>query len=130
MFWRSMDNYQKLVERIAQSQKITVEEIDRKVEAKRAKLSGLVSKEGAAQIVAAELGINFDQERMKIRELVHGMRKANVLGKVLQIFPIREYSKNGKSGKVANLRIADDTGNAKTVLWDTNHISLIEHNHV
>jgi ssDNA-binding replication factor A large subunit len=121
-----MDNYSQLVDRIARSSKLSVEEIERKVEAKRAKLSGFVSKEGAAQIVAAELGLNLDKERLKISELVHGMRRANVIGKIFKIFPVRAYSKNGKEGKVANLMIADESSNTKVVLWDTNHIALIE----
>ncbi len=121
-----MDNYSQLLTRISGSSGISVEEIERKIEAKRAKLSGLVSKEGAAQIVAAELGINFDQERMKLSEIVHGMKRANVVGKILEIFPVRVYNKNGKEGKVANLILADESSNARVVLWDTNHISLIE----
>lgn len=63
IYRRMMDNYNQLVERISAASKLPKEEIERKVEGKRAKLSGLVSKEGAAQIVAAELGINFDKER-------------------------------------------------------------------
>ena len=91
-----MDNYSQLVERISLAAKLPKEDIERKVEAKRAKLSGLVSKEGAAQIVAAELGINFDKERMKITELVQGMKKANVIGKILEVLSIRSYNKNGR----------------------------------
>tara|TARA_Y100000310_G_scaffold273297_2_gene288702 strand:- start:416 stop:1405 length:990 start_codon:yes stop_codon:yes gene_type:complete len=120
------DNYESLLSRISESSKLEKEEIERKVEAKRAKLSGLVSKEGAAQIVAAELGINLDQEKLKISELVDGMKKANLVGKVIQIFPVREYSKNGREGKVCNMRVGDASGNTRVVLWDTNHISLIE----
>ena len=100
-----MDNYIQLVERISRSSGLQKEEIDRRVEAKRAKLSGLVSKEGAAQIVAAELGINFDNERMKISELVQGMKRANILGKVLKVNPVREFNKNGREGKVASLLV-------------------------
>lgn len=121
-----MENYNKLVERISKASKLTADEIERKVEAKKAKLSGLISKEGAAQIVAAEMGINLDMERLKLSEIFQGMKRANVVGKVVDIFSIRSYSKNGREGKVANLRIADDSGNARVVLWDTNHISLIE----
>lgn len=121
-----MDNYTKLVEKISNSSKLSVEDIERRVEAKRAKLSGLVSKEGAAQIVAAELGVNFELEKAKISELVQGMKRVNVLGKVIEILPVREYDKNGRQGKIGRLVIADDSGNAKVVLWDTNHISLIE----
>ena len=121
-----MEDYSKLVERISKASKLPADEIERKVEAKKAKLSGLISKEGAAQIVAAEMGINLDMERLKISEIFDGMKKANVVGKVLDVLSIREYNKNGKSGKVANLRVGDESGNARVVLWDTNHISLIE----
>jgi len=37
-----------------------------KVEDKKAKLSGLISKEGAAQIIAAELGVNFEDQDLKL----------------------------------------------------------------
>ena len=121
-----MDNYEKLLDRISKSSGLEKEEIERKVEAKKAKLSGLISKEGAAQIVAAELGINFDLERMKISELVEGMKKANVLGKIVQLNPIKNYSKNGREGKIGSFTLADESSNIRTVLWDTNHISMIE----
>lgn len=120
------DNYTQLISRISNASGLAAEEIERRIEAKRAKLSGLVSKEGAAQIVAAELGINFDQERMKISELVHGMRRANIIGKILEIYPVREYKKNGREGKVCNLLVGDESSTVKVVLWDTHHISLIE----
>jgi replication factor A1 len=121
-----MQNYDLLIERIATSAGIEKEEVERKVEAKKAKLSGLISKEGAAQIIAAELGINFEDQDLKIGELMAGMRKVNVVAKIINLFPIREYSKNGREGKVANFVIADDTGSTRVVLWDVNHIALIE----
>ena len=121
-----MGNYEKLIERISNSAKISVEDIERKIEAKRAKLSGLISKEGAAQIVAAELGISFDNERMKISELVHAMKRVNVVGQITQIFPVREFKKNNREGKIGSLLLGDDGSNIRVVLWDVNHISLIE----
>jgi len=119
-------NYEKMVERIASSANLDKEEIQRKVEAKCAKLSGLISKEGAAQVIAAELGINFDNEKSKIDELIPGMRKVNFLGKVLNVFPVRTFERNGQENKVANMIVADDTSNTKVVLWDSHHIELIE----
>jgi ssDNA-binding replication factor A large subunit len=121
-----MQNYDLLIGRVAKSAGLDKEEVERRVEAKKAKLSGLISKEGAAQIIAAELGISFEDQELKISELMPGMRKANVVGKIINLFPVREFEKNGRSGKVANIIIADDTGNTRVVLWDTNHISLIE----
>lgn len=120
------ENYERILKKISSSANIDKEEIERRIEAKRAKLSGLISKEGAAQIVAAELGINFDNEKLKINELLPGMRKVNLVGKIITISPVREFTRNGKEGKVVNLLIADETSNIKIVLWDLNHIQLIE----
>lgn len=124
-------NYEKIVEKIAQSAKVDIEEVRRRIEAKRAKLSGLISEEGAAQIVASELGVNFDNERLKINELLAGMRKVNTVGKIVNLFPVRSFkTQKGDDGKVLNLVLADDTSNIKVVLWDTNHISLFENGDV
>lgn len=121
-----MQNYEVLLDRIAKLSGTERDEVERMVEAKKAKLSGLISREGAAQIIAAELGVSFDNVDVKINELMPGMRKVNVVGKVIQIFAVREFEKNGRSGKVANFRIGDETGSTRVVLWDVNHITLIE----
>src|SRR4030043_451746 len=122
-----MENYERIIEKISKISGLEKEEIERRIEAKRAKLSGLISKEGASQVVAAELGISFDNEKLKIEELLPGMRKVNLIGKILNISPVRTFkTKKGDDGKVVNLFIADDTSNIKVVLWDTNHIGLIE----
>jgi hypothetical protein len=125
-----IQNYEKLVDRISRSSGLGKEDIERKIEAKRAKLSGLISKEGAAQVVASELGISFDKEKMKIGELMSGMKKVNIVGKIIQMFPVRSYSKEGREGKIGSFVLADETSNVRTVLWDTNHISLIEKNEI
>lgn len=122
-----IDNYDKILDKISRISGVEKEELERRVEAKRAKLSGLISKEGAAQVVAAELNISFDDEKLKINELLPGMRKVNVVGKVLNLFPIRTFTtKTGQESKVTNLILADETSNIRVVLWDTNHIELIE----
>ncbi len=122
-----LGNYERIVEKIAKHSGLSVDEVNRKIEAKRAKLSGLISQEGAAQIVAAELGINFENEKLKIEELLPGMRKINISGKIVRLFPIRSFkTQKGEDGKVLNLVLADETSNIKVVLWDTNHIALVE----
>jgi replication factor A1 len=120
-------NYDKIVEKIAKYSGLKIDEVNRKIEAKRAKLSGLISQEGAAQIVAAELGINFENEKLKIEELLPGMRKINISGKIITLSPVRTFkTQKGEEGKVLNCIFADETSNIKVVLWDTNHIALIE----
>lgn len=118
-------NYQKLIELISEGANIPLEEIERKIEAKQAKLSGLISKEGAAQVIAAELGINLDKQIIKIAQIVPGMKKINLIGKIITLFPVRDYNKNGRSGRIGSFLLADDTSNIRTVLWDENHIDLI-----
>lgn len=119
-------SYEQIIERIAKTSGLSVDEIGRKVEARRARLSGLISKEGAAQIVASELGISFEKEKMKISELLTGMKKISVVGKILNMRRVIEYNKNNRSGKIGSFLLADDTSNIRIVLWDTNHIALIE----
>ncbi len=121
------ENYDKIIGKISKSSGLEKEEIERRIEAKRAKLAGLISKEGAAQVIAAELGISFDNEKLKINELLSGMRKVNVVGQILNLSPVRNFTtKKGEEGKVVNFVLADDTSNIKVVLWDTNHIALVE----
>ena len=120
-------NYDRILDRISRASGLGKEEIERKIEARRSKLSGLISKEGAAQVIASELGISFENERLKINELLLGMRKVNTIGKVINLFPVRTFTtKKGEESKVVNFWIADETANVKVVLWDTNHIGMIE----
>lgn len=121
-----IQDYSQLVERISRASGKETEDINRLVEAKRAKLSGLISREGAAQIVAVELGISFDKEKVKINEILPGMKKINIIGKIIQMFPVRDYKTENREGKIGSFIFADDTSNIRVVLWDVNHISLIE----
>ncbi len=119
-------SYEQIVQMISRSSELSAEDIERKIEAKRARLSGLISKEGAAQIVASELGINFEKQKMRISELLGGMKRISLTGKIIKMNRVIEYNKNNRSGKIGSFVIADETGNMRVVLWDTNHISLVE----
>ena len=120
-------NYEQLVQRIATSTGLDASEVNRRIDAKRAKLSDLISKEGAAQIVAAELGISFDKQKVKVNELLLGMRKISLTAKIIRIFPVRTFkTKNNAESKVVSMLVGDETGTVRCVLWDTSHIKLIE----
>jgi hypothetical protein len=119
--------YPQLVKRICAAAKLTEEEVEKRILEKKSKLSDLISKEGAAQIVAAELGVDFDGQKLKIDGLMTGMRKAALTVKITRMFPPKEFkTKNGMDSKVMNLFIADETGNSKLVLWDVNQIKMFE----
>ncbi len=120
--------YQQLIERISRLSGLELAEIQRKVEAKKAKLSGLISDEGAAQVIAAELGISFDKQKFKIIDLLIGMKKVQVIGKVIDVYPVRKYKRAEHEGEIGSMLIADETSAVRVVLWDTNHIELIKNN--
>jgi len=120
------ENCKRLIEFISRISGISIEEIERKIEAKQSKLAGLISREGAAQIIAAELNVNFDKQIIKISQIVPGMRKINLVGKIINLFPIKSYNKNNRQGRIGSFILADETSNIRTVLWDENHIELID----
>ena len=118
-------SYQDIIEKIKKESGLNDTDIELKIKDKLRKLSDLISKEGAAHIVANELGIRLIDFDFKINKLKPGMSSVNIVAKVLNIYGIREY-KTTREGKVANLLIGDDSGIIKFVLWDNTHISLIE----
>ncbi len=120
-------SYSQLIKRICSATKLSEEEVERRILEKKTKLSDLISKEGAAQIIAAELGVSFDGQKLPIKDLISGMRKASLSVKIIKISPAREFqTKKGAQSKVMNLIVADKSGSAKCVIWDVNLIKEIE----
>ena len=107
-------------ERISQKTGMPEDEINQKIKAKLKQLPGLISEEGAAHIVANELGVKlFDiGEKLQIKNILAGMRNVDLVGKVLQKYELREFVKENSSGKVANILIGDETGVIRIVLWN------------
>ena len=52
------------------------------------------------------------------------------MGKITRIFPIREYKKNDREGKIGSFLLGDDSSNIRVVLWDVNHIALLENEEI
>jgi len=108
-------------ERISQKTGLSMDDINQKIKAKLRQLPGLISEEGAAHIVANELGVKlFDMgagEKLQIKNILAGMRNVDVVGKVLQKYELREFTKENTSGKVANFLLGDETGVIRVVLW-------------
>lgn len=113
-------DYNFIVDRIKQQTKLTDEDINSKIQEKLEQLKGLVSRTGAAHIIANELDVKlFDfPEKLQVKNIVVGMQDVEIAGKVVRLFPIREYSTNFKSGKVGSFVIADETGFIRVVAWD------------
>src|SRR3989339_74151 len=114
-------SYEEIIAKIKEKSSISDSELSDKVERKVAQLAGLVSREGAAHIVASELGIKLFEQlsgRLQIKNILNGMRDVETVGKVLQVFDERQFSSNGREGKVASLQVADETGSIRVVMWN------------
>jgi len=89
-----------------------------RIDAKCVALAGLISKEGAAHIIANELGVKLFEGGGKIKDLLPGMRNAEILGRVTQIYEVKEFKRaDGSAGKVGSFLVGDDTGVVRIVCW-------------
>ncbi len=107
-----------IIEKIKEQSGLPEEEIKNKIKEKQRELYGLVSPEGAAHILAKELGIELvKREFLKARDIKPGMNDINIRARISRIF-VREFEKNGVKKKVANIFLIDDTGEIRFCLWN------------
>ncbi|MBI5347314.1 MAG: DUF2240 family protein [Candidatus Aenigmarchaeota archaeon] len=105
-----------IIENIAKKAGIGKEEVREMVSEKYKELSEMISEEGAAYIVAKELGINKEKRGIKISDIKPNMRvemAAKIIGE-----NTRDFSTANGKGRVQNLILADDSGTVRMVLWN------------
>ncbi len=112
--------YEKVVERIVESTGLPEAEISDRIKKKLDQLSGLISKDGAAHIVANELGIKLfgDVGRLQVKNIVSGMRNVEAVAKVVDVYDVREFTTERGPGKVGSFLVGDETGMIRIVLWN------------
>jgi len=124
--------YQKLLE-----SGISEAELVKQVLNKESEFGGFMSKQGILFIIAKENGIyvqspeiseqlyeefeeeiDYDEFTIELSEIKEEMKKIVLLGKVLQIYETREFSrKDGTGGKVSSFLFGDISQTVKVVLW-------------
>lgn len=120
-----------LVKKIAEEGGLEDNEIRERVERKQKELGGLVTPEGAAHIVANEVGINLFEgvsrtPALKIENIIPGMSSVDLVAKVVRIYPPREFEKkDGSKGRVCSIILGDETGTIRAVFWEKD-VALIE----
>lgn len=123
-----------IVAKIVEKTGLSEQEIREKISLKLKELSDLVSEEGAAHIIANELGVKlFDTSgKLQIKNILVGMRNVEIIGKIVKKYELREFDVNNRKGKVANLLIGDETGVIRVVLWNdaTNVFNELKENDV
>lgn len=102
--------------------KITREEFDQRIKEKIEEFGGLLSEEGAALIVASELGVDSRVEHLRefphIKDLEVGMSGISLCARVTCVSAVKEFQKKSGTGRVVNVEVADKTGSTRVVLWD------------
>src|SRR3989344_2483421 len=108
-----------IIRKIKEHSALSEDDIEAKIAEKMDKLAGLISKEGAAHIIANEMGIKlFDVGKLKIKDVLAGMRNVEVDGKVMQVFPRTNFSrKDGSQGMVTSFILGDESGSIRVAAW-------------
>jgi len=112
--------YEQVIAKITEGSELSKSEIEEKIEDKLKSLSGLISKEGAAHIIANELGVKlFDKVtgKLNVNQILAGMRDVETVGKVTAAYPPREFESKGRTGKVGSFIIGDETGTIRITCW-------------
>ncbi len=124
---------EELIRNIVQETGMSKGEIEEKMHQKQADLKGLIKEEAALVVVAKELGVNVTPSaslsqapksnsipHVKIRDIRPGMQNITLVGKITQIFPVKEFTKkkDGSIGRVASFILQDETGEIRFTLWD------------
>ncbi len=126
--------YSVLLEKIQTKTGMTTEAIEAQLQQKMEQLSGLISKEGAAHILANELKVDLSAPQLvlKIRDLYAGMKTGEILGKVLRKYDIRDFQSGERKGKVGSFLIADETGTMRVTCWNeqTKEMESLQENDV
>jgi len=122
--------FDELVKKIAEKSGLSEEEVKKKAEEKQTELNKLVTLEGAAHIVAGELGLKFfdapKEHVLKLENIIPGMHSVDVVCRIIKLHDAREFVREDKTkGKVAGMTIADDTASMRAVLWNS-EAKLIE----
>jgi len=114
-------DFNEIFKKIIEKTGLKEEEVQKKIIEKQKELSNLISKEGAAYIIAKELGLDIfpkTKRRLEIKNVVPKIRDLKLTARVIKIIEPRSFERNGKKGKVASIILGDETGNIRLSLWD------------
>jgi ssDNA-binding replication factor A large subunit len=118
-------DFQKMVEvLLSQKPEISAEQIRDMIDEKKRKIgAGYLTDQGALFLVAADLGISFEnipKSQSGIKELYIGAKDVTVTARIMNIYPIRKFTKKDTNEESRNrtLTIYDKDSSVKLKLWD------------
>jgi len=127
--------YEDVINKIKDKSNLSQQDIDDKIKKKLDQLSGLISREGAAHIIANELGVKIfdsvvDARRYKVKDLNPLQKYVELLGKVVKLYEVRTFQREERTARVCSMLIGDETGSCRLVLWDEKLIDLVANNKI
>lgn len=102
---------------------LTFDKILRMIDEKEKEAKGFLTRESAARVIGAELGIESSGKLIKrdiyIKNLIAGLNNVTIVGRVISVYPVQKFTReDGKEGKTRRLIVADKTGDTKVILWN------------
>ena len=129
-------DFKKMIEIVLQKKPdISAEDVRELIDEKKRKIgAGYLTDQGALFLVAADLGVSFENEQTaqtSIKDLYIGANDVNLSARILTIFPIKRYTRRDTNEEIQNrtLTIYDKNSSIKLRLWDQ-HVSFPEDNDV
>jgi len=120
-----MLSLEEIIKRIlAQRPDMTRETILRMVKEKRESAGRLLTDEGAAHMVASDLGVSATgsgefKTTLDVKDLIIGASDVSVTGTVILAYPSQTFQRReGAQGRVGRFVLQDETGSVRVVLWD------------
>jgi replication factor A1 len=129
-------DFKKMIEIVLQRKPdISAEDVRELIDEKKRKIgAGYLTDQGALFLVAADLGVSFENNQSNltsIKDLYIGANDVNLSARIINIYPIRKYTRRDSNEEVQNrtLTIYDKDSSIKLKLWDQ-HVSFPEVNEV
>jgi len=110
---------------------ISAEDVRELIDEKKRKIgAGYLTDQGALFLVAADLGVSFENNQSNltsIKDLYIGANDVNLFARIINVYPIRKYTRKESNEEVQNrtLTIYDKDSSIKLRLWDQ-HVNFPE----
>ena len=110
-----------ILEELKEKANITDSELREKLDIIKKKYENLLNDEGAAIILAKELGVEIKEKEKPIimlKDLDENQKNISVLVTVREIYPKKEFKSQKGDGFFYNLAVFDKTGNSVLTVWN------------
>jgi ssDNA-binding replication factor A large subunit len=113
---------------LAKHPEVSRDRILETLQVEKSKTGGLIEEETLLRLIAARYGVEILQNRvyrkLSISHLVPGLNNVTISGRVVAVYPPKAFE-GERSGKFANLMIADKDAILRVVLWNEK-VDLVE----